>query len=218
MATTFFPSQHTNTKASLYLQLSSTEVCNDYKLAVLSRETSLLGRREVLTGKAKFGILGDGKELPQLILAKVFQKGDFRSGYYRDQTLMMALGKLTLEQFFAQLYADPDLNNEPHSGGRQMNSHFATPFVKPNGQWHNLMQTFNTSADISCTAGQMSRAVGLALASKQYRCNNELKKFKQRNLFTNNGNEVTFVTIGDASTTEGVFWEAVNAAGVYVFR
>ncbi len=187
------------------------EVLTDYRLACESRELSLMCRREVLTGKAKFGIVGDGKELPQIVLSKFFKEGDFRSGYYRDQTLMLALGNVTHEQLFAQLYANPDLDKEPHSGGRQMNAHFATKSIDRQGNWNDLTKIKNTSADVSCTAGQMPRAVGLALASKQFRQNKALHPYKN---LSNKGNEVTFVTIGDASTSEGVFWEAVNAAGV----
>ncbi len=185
-------------------------VLSDYETCVLSREISLIGRREVLTGKAKFGIFGDGKEVPQVALAKVFKKGDWRSGYYRDQTLMFSLGVSTPEDFFAQLYAD--INNDVFSGGRQMNAHFATPLVDKNtGEWTNHLEHFNSSSDISCTAGQMSRGVGLAFASKKYRESEQLRASTQ---FSKNGNEVCFCTIGDASTSEGVFWEAVNAAGV----
>ncbi|QQS28640.1 MAG: transketolase [Sphingobacteriales bacterium] len=187
------------------------EVLDDYRLGRLSREASILGRKEVLSGKAKFGILGDGKELPQIAMSKVFEKGDFRSGYYRDQTLMMALGNVTVPQLFAQLYAHPDLEEEPHSAGRQMNAHFATRSLNEQGEWNDLMQIKNTSADISSTAGQMPRAVGLALASKKYR---EIDTLQEFNKFSDNGNEVVFVTIGDASTSEGIFWEAMNAAGV----
>jgi len=187
------------------------EILADYKLGRISREASLLGRKEVLTGKAKFGILGDGKELPQLALSKVFENGDFRSGYYRDQTLMLALGNVTVTQLFTQLYAHPNLKEEPHSAGRQMNAHFATRSLNEKGEWNNLMQIKNTSADISSTAAQMPRAVGLALASKKYR---QVAQLQQLNGFSNNGNEITFVTIGDASTSEGHFWEAMNAAGV----
>lgn len=183
----------------------------DYKLSVISRQTSLLSRREVLTGKAKFGITGDGKELPQIALAKVFEEGDFRSGYYRDQTLMFALNNLTVEQHFAQLYANPSLAAEPHSGGRQMNSHFATHSLNEKGEWNDLTKIKNSAADVSCTAAQMSRAVGLALASKKYKAIKELQTFTK---FSKQGQEVTFATIGDASTSEGIFWEAVNAAGV----
>lgn len=183
------------------------EILEDYRICCLSREASLLARREVLTGKAKFGITGDGKEVPQVAMAKAFKKGDWRSGYYRDQTFMMALGLCTVEDFFAQLYADPE--NDPFSGGRQMNSHFATPTIDTDGQWVPLAETYNISSDISSTAGQMARALGLALASKQYRENEKLET-----PLSNNGNEVCFCTIGDASTSEGVFWETMNAAGV----
>ncbi len=186
------------------------EVLKDYETCVLSREISLVGRREVLTGKAKFGILGDGKEVAQVALAKAFKKGDWRAGYYRDQTLMFALGVSTPQEFFAQLYADSE--NDPFSGGRQMNAHFASPTVDKNtGQWTNHLESHNISSDISCTAGQMARAVGLALASKKYR---EVAELRQSTQFSNMGNEVCICTIGDASTSEGPFWEAVNAAGV----
>ena len=184
-------------------------VLNDFWICCVSREASLLGRKEVLTGKAKFGILGDGKEVPQVAMARAFRKGDWRAGYYRDQTLMFALGLSSVEDFFAQLYADAV--NDPFSGGRQMNSHFATPMIDQQGNWLNQTQSFNISSDISCTAGQMGRAVGLALASKIYRENPEISK---DSLFSESGNEVCFCTIGDASTSEGVFWEAINAAAV----
>ncbi|MCH8330361.1 MAG: transketolase [Bacteroidetes bacterium] len=187
------------------------EVLNDYRLACESRETSLLGRKEVLTGKAKFGIFGDGKEVPQIAMAKAFKDGDFRSGYYRDQTLIFATGMGTIQQFFAQLFADTDPENDTFSAGRQMNAHYATTSIDEDGNWKELSKQKNSSADTSPTASQMSRAVGLALASKYYRENPELKDYKQ---FSNKGNEVTFCTIGDASTSEGVFWETVNAAGV----
>lgn len=183
------------------------EVLEDYRICCESREVSLLARKEVLGGKAKFGITGDGKELPQLALAKAIENGDWRAGYYRDQTLMFALGVSTYEAFFAQLYADT--KNDPFSGGRQMNAHFATPNHQPNGEWNDHLSLFNNSSDVSCTAGQMGRAVGLALASKKFRENPHLNK-----QFSNNGNEVCICTIGDASTSEGVFWEAINAAGV----
>ncbi|CAN5275138.1 alpha-ketoacid dehydrogenase subunit alpha/beta [soil metagenome] len=186
------------------------QVMNDYRLVWESREASLLGRKEVLTGKAKFGIFGDGKELAQVALAKAVRNGDFRSGYYRDQTLMFATGVATLEQFFAQLYANPDVEADPFSGGRQMNAHFATRSLDADGDWVNLTERFNTSADASPTACQMVRAVGLALASKVYR-ENEVEGSEN---FSNNGNEISFATIGDASTSEGLFWEAINAAGV----
>ncbi len=186
-------------------------VLDDYKLAVASREASLIGRKEVLTGKAKFGIFGDGKEIPQLAMAKAFQPGDFRSGYYRDQTFIFAAGMGDIEQFFAQLYADTDLTHDPHSAGRQMNAHFATRHLDEQGHWKNLTEQKNTAADTSPTASQMARAVGLAQASKVYR---EVEGIAQAAQFSKKGNEVTFVTIGDASTSEGIFWEAVNAAGV----
>lgn len=184
-------------------------VLEDYRTALISREVSLLGRREVLTGKAKFGIFGDGKEIAQVALAKFFQKGDFRSGYYRDQTLMFALGLSNVEDYFAQLYAD--VENDPYSGGRNMNSHFSSPFVDTNGNWLPLAETFNVSADIAPTAGQMVRGLGLAFASKFFR--NATNKADFAGL-TNEGNEVCFCTIGDASTSEGHFWETINAAGV----
>ncbi len=186
-------------------------VLNDYSLVYKSRETSYLGRREVLTGKAKFGIFGDGKELPQIALAKQFNNGDFRSGYYRDQTLMMAIGQLTIQQFFAQLYAHTDVEAEPSSAGRSMNGHFGTRSLNEDGSWKDLTKMKNSSSDISPTAGQMSRLVGLAQASKVYRNNKDLTNFTQ---FSNKGNEVVFGTIGDASTSEGPFWEAINAIGV----
>lgn len=187
------------------------EILHDYYLARLSRETSLLGRREVLTGKAKFGIFGDGKELPQIAMAKVFKNGDFRSGYYRDQTFMMAIEQLTVEGFFAQLYAVTDENVEKASAGRQMTSHFATHSLNKDGSWKKLTKQKNSSADISPTAGQMPRLVGLAQASKYYRNHPEAD---ETNNFSINGNEIAFGTIGDASTSEGHFWESINAAGV----
>jgi len=187
------------------------EVLNDYKIICISRETSLLARKEVLTGKAKFGIFGDGKELAQVAMAKFFKKGDFRSGYYRDQTFMFAAGLATVEQFFSQLFADPDVNNDPFSAGRQMNSHFATPFIDQNGEWLDLVNRKNISSDIAPTGGQMPRGLGLAQASRSFRKIEELKQFEH---LSDNGNEVCFVTAGDASTSEGHFWETVNAAGV----
>ncbi|EMQ94275.1 Branched-chain alpha-keto acid dehydrogenase [Xanthomarina gelatinilytica] len=186
------------------------EVINDYKIAVTSRECSLLGRREVLTGKAKFGIFGDGKEVPQLALAKAFRNGDFRSGYYRDQTFMMAIGELNIQQFFAGLYGHPDINHDPMSAGRQMGGHFATHSLDENGNWKDLTKQKNSSADISPTAGQMPRLLGLAQASKIYR---NVKGIDTTN-FSNNGNEVAWGTIGNASTSEGLFFETINAAGV----
>ncbi len=190
-------------------KLSKEDVLKDFQTCCISRETSLLGRKEVLTGKAKFGILGDGKEVPQVAMARAFRPGDWRSGYYRDQTLMFALGLSTVEDFFAQLYADAD--NDPFSGGRQMNAHFATPALDEQGEWASQLEGFNISSDISSTAGQMSRGLGLALASKKYRHN---KQLAEGTPFSNKGNEVCFCTIGDASTSEGIFWETVNAAGV----
>lgn len=187
------------------------EVLNDYRLACISRETSLLGRREVLTGKAKFGIFGDGKEVAQLAMAKFFKPGDFRSGYYRDQTFMFAAGLCTVEQFFAQLYANPDVNHDPFSAGRQMNAHFATKMVDENGNWLPLANLKNVSSDIAPTAGQMPRGLGLAFASKTFRNIPALQKYTD---LSNNGNEICFCTIGDASTSEGHFWETINAAGV----
>lgn len=186
-------------------------VLNDYKLALISREASLLGRKEVLTGKAKFGIFGDGKELPQIAMAKVFKNGDFRSGYYRDQTFMLAINQLTVQQFFAQLYAHTDIIAEPASGGRQMNGHYGTRNLNPDGSWKKLTDQKNSSADISPTAGQMPRLLGLAQASKIYR---NVKGLEHKTDFSINGNEIAFGTIGDASTSEGLFWETINAAGV----
>jgi pyruvate/2-oxoglutarate/acetoin dehydrogenase E1 component/TPP-dependent pyruvate/acetoin dehydrogenase alpha subunit len=186
-------------------------VLADYRTAVTSRESSLLGRREVLTGKAKFGIFGDGKEVAQVAWAKAFQNGDFRSGYYRDMTFMMAIGELTVEAFFASLYADTNPANEPASAGRQMNGHFATHSLNPDGSWRNLTAQKNSSADISPTAGQMPRLVGLAQASKLYRNLDALQSWTH---FSNQGNEVAWGTIGNASTSEGLFFEAINAAGV----
>ena len=187
------------------------EVLNDYKIAKISRECSLLGRREVLTGKAKFGIFGDGKEVPQLAMAKAFKKGDFRSGYYRDQTFMMAIGELTAQQFFAGLYAHTNIEIEPMSAGRQMGGHFATHSLNEDGSWKNLTEQYNSSADISPTAAQMPRLLGLAQASKIYR--NE-KSVQHKTNFSNKGNEVAWGTIGNASTSEGLFFETINAAGV----
>lgn len=184
----------------------------DYRLVNESRQASLIGRKEVLTGKAKFGIFGDGKELAQIAMSKVFQNGDFRSGYYRDQTFMFASGLLTIQEFFAQLYANPDVDAEPSSGGRCMNGHYATRLLNKDGSWKNLTNCKNSSADISPTAGQMPRLLGLALASKLYRGNNELSS--RMNGFTRDGNEVAFGTIGDASTSEGLFFETINAGGV----
>ncbi|MEJ6797870.1 MAG: thiamine pyrophosphate-dependent enzyme [Crocinitomicaceae bacterium] len=199
---------------SLDFESFKAQVLADFRLAVLSRETSLLGRREVLSGKAKFGIFGDGKELAQIALAKQYRNGDFRSGYYRDQTLMMAIDQLTVQQWFAGLYGDTELSREPQSAGRQMGGHYSTRNLDENGDWKNLMEQKNSSADISPTAGQMPRLLGLAQASKVYRNHPELKDLEEFKKFTNGGNEVAFGTIGDASTSEGPFWETINAAGV----
>lgn len=188
-----------------------TEILSDYHLAYRSRQASIIGRREVLTGKAKFGIFGDGKELAQIAIAHAFQKGDWRSGYYRDQTWMLALNMLTLEQFFAQLYANPDPKLEPNSGGRNMNDHFSSRLLDADGNWIKQVDRYNTSADIASTAAQMPRSVGLAYASVLYRNLESLKPFSD---FSHNGDEVTWVTIGNASTAEGLFWESVNAIGV----
>jgi len=193
------------------LPLESAEILSDYRLAYRSRQASTIGRREVLTGKAKFGIFGDGKELAQLAIAHSFKKGDWRAGYYRDQTWMLKLGLLTLEQFFAALYANPDVKLEPHTGGRNMNDHFASRLLDADGNWLSQTDRYNTSADIASTAAQMPRAVGLAYASVLYRKLDDLKQYKD---FSHNGDEITWVTIGNASTSEGHFWEAVNAIGV----
>jgi pyruvate/2-oxoglutarate/acetoin dehydrogenase E1 component/TPP-dependent pyruvate/acetoin dehydrogenase alpha subunit len=187
------------------------EVLKDYRSACESREASLLGRKEVLTGKAKFGIFGDGKEVPQVAMAKFFRPGDFYAGYYRDQTFAFATGAATIEEFFSQLYADPDIHNDPHSAGRQMNSHFATAMVNEDGEPLDLVNRKNLTAGLAPTAAQMPKALGLAYASKAFREVDALKPFTE---LSNNGNEVCFCTIGDASTSEGHFWEAVNAAGV----
>lgn len=188
-------------------------VLQDFKLANESRQASLLGRKEVLTGKAKFGIFGDGKEIAQIALSKVFKNGDFRSGYYRDQTFMLAIGAITLEQWFSGLYGNTDINLEPMSGGRQMGGHFATHSLNEDGSFKNLMLQKNSSSDVSPTASQMPRLLGLAYASHFYRINEELQTQAFTN-FSNKGNEVAFGTIGDASTSEGIFWETINAAGV----
>lgn len=188
-------------------------VLTDFRLINESRQTSLLGRKEVLTGKAKFGIFGDGKELAQVAMAKVFQNGDFRSGYYRDQTFMMAIGQLSLQEYFAGLYGHTDLEKEPMSGGRQMGGHFGTQSLNADGSFKALINQKNSSADISPTAGQMPRLLGLAYASNFYKINEDLQKGKFLD-YSNKGNEVAFGTIGDASTSEGLFWETINAAGV----
>ena len=187
------------------------QVLEDYRIIVTSREASLLGRREVLSGKAKFGIFGDGKELPQIALAKVFQNGDFRSGYYRDQTFMMAIDELNVKQLFSGLYANTDINEEPMSAGRQMGAHFNTPLLNTDGSWKKLINLKNSSSDVSCTGSQMPRLLGLAQASKLYRN----LDFKNSDNFSINGNEIAWGTIGNASTSEGVFFEVLNAAGVH---
>lgn len=198
-------------KGSVALPLEKEEVLKDYRLAYQSRQASLIGRREVLSGKAKFGIFGDGKEIIQLAIARAFQKGDWRSGYYRDQTWMFMLETINIQEFFAQLYAHGDVTYDPASAGRQMNAHFATRLLYPNGAWRPQTQMYNTIADVSPTAGQMAHSVGLAYASVLYRNLPELHELKD---FSNHGNEVTFVTIGNASSAEGPFWESVNAIGV----
>ncbi len=194
------------------LGLSKEDILNDYRIACESRETSLLGRREVLTGKAKFGIFGDGKELPQIALSHFYQPGDIRAGYYRDQTVIFAKGMGTIENFFAQLYADPSIERDPFSAGRQMNAHFATHFLDENGEWKVLTEAPQSSADLSPTASQMAKMTGLAQASKLYRNLDKLPEYA--NKFSKNGNEIIFGSIGDASTSEGIFWETVNAVSV----
>ena len=196
---------------NLNIPLTPEEIIHDYRLAYQSRQVSLIGRREVLSGKAKFGIFGDGKELPQLAMARFFRPGDFRAGYYRDQTFIFACGLATVQQFFAQLYAHTDLDADPATGGRAMNAHFASRSLNPDGSWKDLTAQLNSSADVSPTAAQMPRLVGLAYASRLYRELEELKGFSD---FSRHGDEVAFGTIGNASTSEGVFWEAVNAIGV----
>lgn len=207
--------ESTNTSENLLENLSFEKfrqtVLEDYRMVCISRETSLLARKEVLTGKAKFGIFGDGKEVPQVAMAKFFRPGDYRAGYYRDQTFVFSAGLATVEQFFAQLYADPNIEHDPFSAGRQMNSHFATPNVDENGQWMPLADTKNVSSDIAPTGGQMPRALGLAFASKLFRGNPDLRKMTN---LSNDGNEVCFCTIGDSATSEGAFWETMNAAAV----
>ncbi|MBI3172294.1 MAG: transketolase [Chloroflexi bacterium] len=193
------------------LPLSKEEILRDYRLAYQSRQASLIGRREVLSGKAKFGIFGDGKELANLAIARAFRKGDWRSGYYRDQTWMFTLGVMSIQEFFAQLYSHADLAHDPATGGRSMNAHFASRNLNPDGSWRDQTQMYNVAADVSPTAAQMPHAVGLAYASVLYRNLPELLNFKN---FSNNGDEVTFATIGNASTAEGLFWESVNAIGV----
>lgn len=201
----------TQSKTEITFEDFKQEVLQDYRIATISRECSIVGRKEVLTGKAKFGIFGDGKEVPQLAMAKAFQNGDFRSGYYRDQTFMMAIGELSIQQFFAGLYGHSDLAHDPMSAGRQMGGHFSTQSVDENGNWKNLMQQKNSSADISPTASQMPRLLGLAQASKIYRKVSGLEHFTN---FSNKGGEIAWGTIGNASTSEGLFFETINAAGV----
>ena len=203
--------KQTVNKQKLSFEDFKAEILNDYKIAKISRECSLLGRREVLTGKAKFGIFGDGKEIPQLAMAKAFKIGDFRSGYYRDQTFMMAIGELTAQQFFAALYAHTDIKADPMSAGRQMGGHFATHSLNEDGTWKDLTKQYNSSSDISPTAAQMPRLLGLAQASKIYRTE---KSIHHKSTFSNSGNEVAWGTIGNASTSEGLFFETINAAGV----
>lgn len=195
-------------------QFSKESILRDYRIAFQSRQASILGRREVLTGKAKFGIFGDGKEVAQIALARAFRKGDIRSGYYRDQTLMMALDLLTVEQFFAQLYADPDVIREPCSAGRSMTAHFSTCMLEPDGAFRRLADLYNSSADVSPTGSQMPRLVGLAYASKLYRQIPGLLEVEELRRFSTNGDEIAWGTIGNASCAEGLFWEAINAVGV----
>ncbi|TWI00420.1 pyruvate/2-oxoglutarate/acetoin dehydrogenase E1 component [Flavobacterium tiangeerense] len=199
------------TNSALTFEDFKIEVLKDYTTAIISRECSLLGRKEVLTGKAKFGIFGDGKEVPQLAMAKAFKNGDFRSGYYRDQTFMMAIGELTIQQFFAGLYGHTDIKHDPMSAGRQMGGHFATHSLNEDGSWKDLTKQKNSSSDISPTAGQMPRLLGLAQASKIYR---QVSGIPNAANFSNEGNEIAWGTIGNASTSEGLFFETINAAGV----
>ncbi|MEO8085362.1 MAG: thiamine pyrophosphate-dependent enzyme, partial [Bacteroidota bacterium] len=201
----------TRTDKAIDFDTFKQTVIADYMLAYQSRQASLTGRKEVLTGKAKFGIFGDGKEIAQIAMARQFRKGDWRSGYYRDQTFMFAIGESDIKKFFAQLYANPDVTAEPSSAGRSMNGHFSTRSLNEDGSWKNLAEQYNSSSDISPTAGQMPRLVGLAWASKLFRNNPALHDLTN---FSNKGNEVAFGTIGDASTSEGIFWESINAAGV----
>ncbi len=204
-------SNDTSLLESLSFDNFRNEVLNDYRVACESRETSLLGRKEVLTGKAKFGIFGDGKEVAQVAVAKFFKPGDFRAGYYRDQTFMFAAGVATVEQYFSQLFSDPNIQHDPFSAGRQMNAHFSTKTVDKKGDWLDLVNIKNSSSDMAPTAGQVPRALGLALASKLFR-NSPI--YNKHTHLSDNGNEICFCTIGDASTSEGHFWEGVNAAGV----
>ena len=192
--------------------LEKATILEDYRIVCESRQASLMGRREVFMGKAKFGIFGDGKEVAQIALSKVFRKGDWRSGYYRDQTLMMAIGNVTLKQFFAQLYAHTELEAEPSTGGRLMNVHHGSRSLDENGNWLNQMDICNSTTDMSPTSIQMCRLLGLAYASKLYRNLHELKPYSEK--FSNEGNEIAFGTIGDGSCAEGIFYETINAAGV----
>ena len=196
---------------SVEQELTKDTILKDYQLACESREASLIGRKEVFMGKAKFGIFGDGKEVAQLAMAQAFRLGDFRSGYYRDQTFMFAIGELTMQQYFAQLYAHTSVEAEPVSAGRMMNGHFGTRLLDNEGKWKNQSNAYNASADISPTAGQMPRLLGIAYASKLYRDNPDLHQFTE---FSSQGNEISFGTIGNASTSEGLFYETINAAGV----
>src|SRR3989304_715884 len=197
-------------KGSVALPLDKEEIVKDYRLAYQSRQVSLIGRREVLSGKAKFGIFGDGKEVAILAIARAFHKGDWRSGYYRDQTWMFMLGVNSIQEFFAHLYAHADVNHDPASAGRMMNAHFGTRNLFPDGSWKDQTQMYNVASDVSPTGTQMPRTVGLAYASVIYRKLTELDPKG----FSNNGEEITFATIGNASTAEGMFWESVNAIGV----
>ena len=198
-------------KGTIWLPLPIEEIIKDYRLAYQSRQASLIGRREVLSGKAKFGIFGDGKEVANLAIARAFRKGDWRSGYYRDQTWMFAIGVTSIQAFFAQLYAHADVDHDPASAGRQMNAHFATRNINSDGSWRDQTKMYNVAADVSPTGTQMPRSVGLAYASVLYRKLSELNSFKE---FSHNGDEIAWVTIGNASTAEGMFWESVNAIGV----
>jgi len=200
----------TNSKNKISKDDFIVEMLQDYRIAWLSRHASLLARKEVLRGKAKFGIMGAGKELPQLALSKFFKNGDYRAGYYRDQTWALACGMTDVKEMFALLYGNPDITLEPNSAGRQMSSHFATRWLDANGEWKDQTKIKNTSSDVAPTASQMGRSVGLALASKLYRNNTSFLSDK----FSNNGNEILYASIGDASTSEGIFWEAVNSIGV----
>ena len=202
---------HSDHIISKTLKISRQEILDDFLLMNISRNLSYIGRKEVFMGRAKFGVFGDGKELPQIAMSKFFRNGDFRSGYYRDQTFMMSIDQLTPDQFFAQLYAHTDIDKDPHSGGRQMNCHFGTRLLNEKGEWKTQTDMMNSSSDVSCVSGQMPRIVGLAYASKLFRNNKELSDMQN---FSINGNEVIFGTIGDASTSEGHFWEAINACGV----